>query len=444
MPLIDPALEKIFNQDKQFLENTQLPIITVSASFKEDLKRMHGLPDEEWIPDVVFSRAHYSMAVGVATQVWGDKIDPTKAWIFDPTNYVSHKDWKSIELTEFIGKTLARQPLLKMLKDFIDKFGRNKLPILDSITPPLLHITRGIKKPILSMHIAAGNILVENGKKVVQVITDPHVREDYLKNAENPNIIYCVFDKQTKLEFLEKATYMGKDIDPKKIIITGPPVDPRIIKTRKKKTAWRSGPLNLCLTTGGLGTNKYEMRQIIRQILPELRKQDHKYNLMIYAGTQKDIFQMVKKLAKEYRVKLHPICDQNTKLTTNDQKLIAIHHPQIVDANELLIKHAFPWADGFISKPSGDMAYDAAASGSFLLTLKEWGIWEHNIEEIFEQNGIAREANAKHIAEQLEVLTAAKGKSESWVEEAMNKAHHIDKLFLNGAKNIVEAYRRPF
>ncbi len=440
--LLDPSLEKTFAEDKKYLEATELPIITVSASFKEDLKRLHGLPDEEWLPDVVMSRAHYSMALGVATQAWGKKIDYHKAWIFDPTNYVSHKDWKSIRLTEFVGKTLARQPLLKMLKDFVDKFGRNKLPILDSITPPLLHITRGFNKPILSFHIAAGNILAQHGKTVVQVITDPHVREDYLNEAERANISYCVFDEATKLEFLEKAAYLDKKIDPKKVVVTGPPVDPRVIAARKGKHAWRSGPVRLCLTTGGLGTNKYEMRQIVRQLLPELNKKNSAFELMVYAGTQQDIFEMIRELALEASLKPTIIIDQDQQVdTTRLGKLTLMYHPQIVDANELLIKYGFPWADGFISKPSGDMAYDAVAAGCFLLTLQEWGIWEHNIEKIFEQKGIAREAEADHIVDQLQVLMSTQGKSESWIEHAMNQALSIDKLFLSGAKNIIEEYQ---
>ncbi len=57
----------------------------------------------------------------------------------------------------------------------------------------------------MSFHIATGNILAKQDKQVIQVITDPHVREDYLNNAELPNISFCVFDETTKIEFLQKA-----------------------------------------------------------------------------------------------------------------------------------------------------------------------------------------------------------------------------------------------
>lgn len=435
--LLDPLLEKSYQYDKEHLENTEVPLVTISASYKEDVKGLFGYAEDETIQDVVFSRAHYSMPTGVVMEAWGDKIRPEKAWMVDPTNYVSHKKWGSIELTEDIGKVVARRPLLKRLKDFVDKFGRNKLPILSSVTPPLLHLTSQIDKPLLSFHIAAGNILSEQGRSVVEMITDPHVREEYLNHADQDNFYLMVFDQQTKTEALEKAALINKEIDPERVIVTGPPIDPRIIKTRTKKRPWRSGTLKICLTTGGLGTNKPEIRQIIRQLLPELRKRPHPYQLLVYAGTHEDIYQMALDLAKEAHVAVGELDDEKAKFRL-------IHHPQIMDANELLIKYGFPWADGFITKPSGDMAYDAVASGSFLLTLQEWGEWEHNIRRNFAERGIGRKAIVDDIVSQLEALSRAQGQDQSWIEHAMQQAQVIEKSdpnYLNGAKNILKTYR---
>lgn len=431
--LFDLALVKTLEKDKHILETTALPIITVSATFHEDLKRLHGLPDNNRDRDTVFSRAHYSMALGVAVQAWGKKLDTAKAWVVDPTNYVSYKDWLSVSLTEEIGKEIARHPLLKLLKDFVDKFGRKKLPILGSITPPLLYLTEKVKKPILSFHIAAGNILSMEGKKVFQMITDPHVRDEYVQYSEKKDMYFGVFDENTKLEFLEKAALLGKNADPERVIVTGPPVDPRIVAARDKKYAWRSGPLKLCITTGGLGTNKAEIKQILEHLLPELRRHTNDYQVIVYAATHKDIAEMVRELAAIHHVPIKPLSDATAKLRL-------IYHPQIVDANEFLIKYAFPWAHGFITKPSGDMAYDAVAAGSFLLTLSEWGEWEQNIRKIFEQKGIARRAASENIVAQLQVLTDAHLRSQSWVEQAMLAASKIDKLYLNGTKNILKAY----
>ena len=71
------------------------------------------------------------------------------------------------------------------------------------------------------------------GKTVLQVITDPHVRDEYLDHAEKKNMHYCVFDERTQFELLEKAKLSDKDLDPQRISVTGPPVDPRIVAARK-------------------------------------------------------------------------------------------------------------------------------------------------------------------------------------------------------------------
>lgn len=431
---LEPIIQKVLQLDKKQLDETELPMVTVSASFKEDLKEWYQLPYDEDLPDIVFSRAHYSMALAIAIYSWQGKMNPKKAWVVDPTNYVSHQQWANIEITEFIGKTLARQPILKMVKDFVDKFGRNKLPILKSITPSLLFVTADIKKPILSLHVAAGNILIEAGKKVVQVITDPHVRYDYLNFADNPNMKFCVFDDATKIEFLEKAALQDKYVDPNKVIVTGPPIDPRIIATRRRKHPWEKGPIQLCITTGGLGTNKAEIEVLLKQLLPELRKRPSAYRVLVYAGTHKDIRDMSLKLAKENHISVSTLSHQQADFRV-------IYHSQIVNANELLLQYGFPWADGFISKPSGDMAYDAVGAGSFLLTLKEWGEWETNIRHRFEEKGISRVAVVDEIVTQLESLSKPYENRISWIEQAMINALNIEKMdpfFLDGAENITK------
>jgi len=453
--LLDPTLAKALAKEKTRFEQTDIPIITVSASYKEDVKGFYGYPEDETLPDVVFSRAHYSMSLALAVTAWQKKLDPSKAYVVDPTNFVHEKDWQKILFTEFVGKTLAREPLLKRVKDFIDQFGRSKLPILSSIEGPILELTRDIQKPILSMHIAAGNMLVEQGKTVLQVITDPHVRAEYLTHADSPNLWYCVFDEATKLEALEKAAFLNKQLDPNRVIVSGPPVDPRVIAVSKQKKAWRNEPLRLCITTGGLGTNKYEIRQLLLQLLPELRKRKPtvELELLVYASTHNDIATMVNQLAREHKIKLETISrhvlpgsatpERSTRRQkSSGAKLRLIYHPQLVDANELLIEHAFPWADGFITKPSGDMAYDAAAAGCFLLTLSEWGEWEHNIRERFESLGIARKAATQEIVDQLAVLTNTHGRAQSWVEQAMHQAITLESNYRSGTENILKTYRK--
>jgi hypothetical protein len=435
--LLDPELIKVLKEDRKWLIETELPVVTVAGTFHEDLKRAHHLRNNNIDQDLVLSRAHFSMPIGLLVEAWGGKLDSSTnsfdhktAWMVDPTNYLMGKKLREIQFTEAVGKILARQPILKKMKDIIDQFGRSKLPIVNNITPTLLYLTEEIGKPIISFHIAAGNVLAKYGRNVVQVVTDPHVRPEYTFEAGRPNTKYCVFDERTKIEFLEQAAIHNIDVDPAKVIVTGPPVGPRTRRPREKKVAWRSGPLNLCIATGGLGTNKEEIRQVLKNVLPYLRSTPHAYRFLVYAGTQKDIAEMVREVAKEEHVSIDKL--DNTKAT-----LRLIYHPQLFDSNELLIKYGFPWADGFITKPSGDMAYDAVASGSFLLTLEEWGIWEERVREVFEQKDISRRADAVHLIEQLKVLQQAPT-GQSWVEKAMNHALNIEKLFLLGNQNIIK------
>jgi len=435
--LFDPTLQKIFNEDRNYLQQTDLPIITVFGTFTEDLKQLHNKRSNNKSGDIVLSRAHLSMAMAVIASAWKDpgKPDFKRAWLADPTNFVSKKGLRTVDFTEEVGKLIARYPFLKIAKDFVDKFGRKKMPILSSITSPLLFLTQEIHKPILSFHIAAGNIMASAGKIVVQVVTDPHIRDEYLVHASSPMMYYCVFDEQTKLELLEKAAIHDIEMNSERVFVTGPPVDPRVLECRSKKLPWRSGPLNLCITTGGLGTNKQEILAILHELLPEMIKKPKELKLLIYAGTQRDIYEEVNQIIKQHGIPPAPLSDKNALVRV-------IYHPQIMDANDQLLKYGFTWAHGFITKPSGDMAYDAACSGSFLLTLKEWGDWEHNIREIFEQKNISRRAHVENLYPQLQTLMSGQHKAQPWIEKAMHASHNLDPIFYKGVKNIIKTYKK--
>ena len=102
------------------------------------------------------------------------------------------------------------------------------------------------------------------------------------------------------------------------------------------------------------------------------------------------------------------------------------------------------------------------AAGAALLTLKEWGEWEHNVREVFKKNGTAQVANVDHIVEQLVKITSnnevtfetdklnstnrpipsIKAESQKpWLTQAMNNAKNLDPIFYRGAKNILKAVK---
>lgn len=413
-------LPRTLHSDRHKLENrnTDVPIITISASFRSDIENIQG-EKASMAGDVVFSRAHYSMAQAVLKQAERQGL---RAWLADPTNYVSRADWRKVVFVEKVGKLTARIPLLKTLKDLVDSFARSKFPIRDAITKPLIYLTEKISKPIISMHYESGNILVAEGKKVVQVITDPHVRPHYLAYAEKKDIVFAVFDEKTKSDFFKIAKLLKKEVDEERVVVTGPPIDPRIIDARKGKDIKHKN-LNLVIATSGLGTNLNEIEEIVDSLLPKVREKD--MSLILYASTHEDFRDLFYKLATKHGVEIGDI--------DSSKNVRVIYSASIVEANEELIKYAFPWAHGFITKPSGDMAYDAVAAGCFLLTLDPWGEWEVNIEKIFSNLDISKKADAKNIISQIEKL-----RKDKWTTRAQEKALNIDKLYLSGAREIIK------
>lgn len=424
---IHPPEELEFPQtlhdDRHRLEEVDVPIVTISATFRGEIAEYLGEKSRVPIEEAVFSRAHFSMAIAVFEQATRLGLS---AWLVDPTNYVSQEAWKKILFTEWLGEKVARSRLLKRLKDFVDTFARSKLPIEEAVREPLQYVSYEVKKPIISMHYESGNLLSAQGKKTLQVVTDPHVRINYLFEAGRSNISFAVFDEETRKTFLERAEKMGKSVNPDRVIVTGPPVDPRIVEAREGKSSsnFKKRPLRLAITTGGLGQNKKEIKKILEGITTWAKEE--KIRLFLYAGTHPDFKELYQTIADKYGIK-------PGKKEDGEAPLRIFYHPSIVEANKALIDYAFPWADGFITKPSGDMAYDAAAAGCFILSLHPWGEWEKNIEGIFARRGILEPAQPDSFPSQLENLL-----SSGFIESAIKKALAIEPLYLEGARKIVD------
>ena len=90
-------------------------------------------------------------------------------------------------------------------------------------------------RPIISLHNETGNVLAGVGKKVLQVITDPYVRNEYLDYAHLSTMRFAVFDEKTKTDTIERAKLLNKKLDPDRVIVTGPPIDPRIVACASHK-----------------------------------------------------------------------------------------------------------------------------------------------------------------------------------------------------------------
>lgn len=423
LPSQDLELPQTLHIDRHRLEEVQVPIVTVSASFKGDMEE--ELTEQAKTHDVVFSRAHYSMAVAILIEAQREKLS---TWIVDPTNYMSVHDAKKIEFIEKVGKIAARFPIVKKAKDFLDNLVRSKSPFQSSILEPLKYVTERAKVPIISLHYEAGNLLASWGRRVLQVVTDPHVREHYLYEAQRKNITFAVFDKPTQASFIHLAHEKKIDISEDRVIVTGPPVDPRIVEARVKKSPgnFKKRALRLVVATSGLGTNKGEIEELLKSVIPLIKEK--KLELILYASTHPDFRDMYNSVEA---------LGVGVGEEGSNEPVRVIYDSSIVTANRKLVEHAFAWADGFVTKPSGDMAYDAVAAGCFLLTLSPWGIWEENIERIFSGLSISRRADPPNFHEQLIKL-----KQSGWIEKAIGKALGIDELYLKGAQRIVDLQQK--
>ena len=429
----DLEFRKTAHEERHLLETVEIPIVTVSATFKETLIKEFGETQDEITPDVTFSRAHYSMANALVVAATKNR---KTFWMIDPTNYVSARDWPKIMFTQRMGRLIARSPLLKELKDLMDTRLRNQLPLTGAIREPLTYVTGRVERPIISLHYEAGNILLENGKTVLQVVTDPHVRPQYLTHADNPKLAWAVFDEMTKSRLIELGFILGHKIDEKRVTVTGCPVDPRIV-LKDKNTAirgYKHRPLRLAITTGGLGTNKNEIESLLVHLAPAIKKGE--VHIAAYSGVHEDFQSMFVAFARTHNIKIGE--------TTDTQSSFRIFHGNdIVEANELLLDYVFPWADGFISKPSGDMAYEAIAAGCFLLTLHPWGEWEENIRAYTEALGVSLRADIDNILSQLKAITTMPvSKNKPWVEIALEKAQKHAKQTSQGAFNILKLHRK--
>lgn len=429
----DLEFKRTAHEERHLLETVEIPIVTVSATFKEELIKEFGEKVDDLTPDVTFSRAHYSMANALV-------VAATKArrtfWMIDPTNYVSAKDWPKIMFTQRMGRLIARSPLLKELKDLMDTRLRNQLPLTGAIREPLTYVTGRVNRPIISLHYEAGNILLENGKTVLQVVTDPHVRPQYLTHADNPKLTWAVFDEATKARLIELGYILGHKIQESRVHVTGCPVDPRI-PTKDRNTATRGykyRPLRLAITTGGLGTNKDEIQNLLVHLAPAIKKGE--IHVAAYAGVHEDFETMFTTFAQSFKIKVGE--------TNDDQAPLRIFRDNdIIGANELILDYIFPWADGFISKPSGDMAYEAIAAGCFLLTLRPWGEWEENIRAVTEGWGVSLRADIDNILPQLKAITTMPiEKNKPWVELALERARKLAPTISRGADNILKVYRK--
>jgi hypothetical protein len=424
IPPEDLDLRDALHEERHLFEEVEVPIVTVSATYRKELaKKYRSIVHTP--SDVVYSRAHYSMAEAVRRQAL--EMGRT-SHLSDPINFVTLKDWKKLEFTQVVGKLVARNKLLKKIKEKLSSLTREKVPIAEAARKPLLYLTATTPCPIVSMHYETGNILAGAGKTVVQAITDPHVHPQYLDALPYPNITFAAFDEETKTMLLEMAKELKKEINENQVVVTGAFIDPRINEIGKKaKVVDMKSPVNIAVTTGGLGTNLKEIKKILEGFRPLLLPPEQ-IRLFLYAGIHRDFRDFFENYARQNHIRIGNLDDTEARVRI-------LYDDSIIDANENIIKYMFPWAHGVITKPSGDMAYDAAAAGCFLLFLDPWGSWEERIRDIFIKRGVGFNLKADASGEHFKKLL----RSGSF-ERSLKNIEKLPPIFREGAKNLIEIH----
>lgn len=416
----EQELKEALRREKKRLEEVEVPVLTVSGSFRKEMVEEYEAKLQTK-GEVVFSRGHYSEAVAV---VEAAKRQGLSSYLVDPMNFVSKKDWGKLEMTEEVGELVARYKMLASLKRVAEQFLRGGLPISEAIKPVVMELIENIEKPIIAGHYEVGNIIAKTGKKVVQMVTDPYVSEPYLKGVEGENISWVVFDEETKEEFIEKAGKEGKKVDEEKIRVTGPAVHPEILKVGREGKSWgEDRPLRLAITTGGLGTNKGEIKKVLDNLTP-LVEEPEMVRLFLYGGMHKDFRAMFEGFAEKHNIRIGD-------LDNKEARLRVLYEDSLVDGNRNIIEYMFPWADGVVTKPSGDMAYDVLGSGAFGLYLDSWGKWEEAVRERMIALGVGERLNVDRTGEQIMglreegILAEMMKKASLWARDAQGAARIV-------------------
>ena len=285
------------------------------------------------------------------------------------------------------------------------------------------------------MHYETGNILASAGKTVIQAVTDPHVHEQYLTSlppqstlVTEPYISYAVFDEKTKHDLLKLAKILKKEIYENDVVVTGPFVDPRVSAIGEtEKNLPKNGPINLAITTGGLGTNLKEIKIALDSFRPLLVPPE-KIRLFLHAGTHSDFRNFFEDFARVNNIRIGNLDDEEARIRI-------LYDDSIIDANENLIRYMFPWAHGVITKPSGDMAYDAAAAGCFILFLEPWGVWEESVQSVFEKEGVGFDLDSANAHDRF-IKLVLNGK----LQNALSKAHKLPVIYRQGCKNLIDLH----
>src|SRR3989337_1743828 len=112
---MDDELKTILDKERKLLEEAEVPIATVSATFFDQIEEQYAYKFGR--EEIVFSRAHYSQALSLLIAAG----EAEKAcWFGDPTSGAAAEDGHKVLLTKKKAEAVPRHDLLKKVKDLMD------------------------------------------------------------------------------------------------------------------------------------------------------------------------------------------------------------------------------------------------------------------------------------------------------------------------------------
>jgi len=414
------AREKDVKEVQDKLAKADIPVITIAGSVQ-----IGGY----------LTMAHDSMMQAFLEAAENKKIE---AYGVDVLDYLTtEKERKGILDMAKLPRIVVRTEMgSRLLHNPIVQKLRGGLGFEEVLKDKILKLVDKVSKDkvIVTYHYGTAKTLVEAGYKVLVAVTDPSVELthngyfDFLNSENKDRVFYGTMDKETKDWFIKEIGIPKKNIKE-----VGCFVSPKIIKAGSKKIKNREKRWEECtqgeerfhisLFTGGLGTNFWEMRDAVLNLVPLLC--DEKITIDVFFNTNTDLDKHLKDVLKKV------CCKEKISIFSS------------IDKEELNNKsiEIFKKTDLVLTKPSGDKAFEALASAAIPLFLFPLHPHEIMIREYVMNGGVGEIAKIEDLKKQIEKILSNKQMFTKQIYQTHN-INNKNAIKLDGVSNLLQFWQQ--
>jgi hypothetical protein len=288
-----------------------------------------------------------------------------------------------------IGSQLLHNPVVQKM--------RGGLGFEEILKEKVLELVEKVDKEtvIVVFHYGVAKTLIEAGYSVLVAVTDPSAElthagyYDFLTEENKDKVCYGTMDQLTKEWLIENGGVKQENIRE-----VGSFVSPKLVKAGKSKVENRLKHWEECMNgekkfhvgifTGGLGTNFWEMRDVVLSLVPLVEEEKLKISVFFNMNT-------------DLRDHLKDILNKND-YTNKSIEVYASRDKDELNKKSIEILQA---ADLVFTKPSGDKAFETLAAGCIPMFLFPLHPHEVRIREYVYQTGVGIEAEEYHYLHQV-------------------------------------------